>query len=119
MLRADYRCTISSVDFRYCWWGSHTTDSLALVAQGLCSNVSGQQVDIPSGSYMQRHSLCWLLQQLTVCVSRSGDSLSTLLQGILRWQLFQGFGCGGSSWKDPVPFLSHSQLVTFFYVKGR
>ena len=55
--------------------------TLALDAQGLCSNVSGQQVGILSGSCMQRRSLCWLLQQLIGCVSPGGGSLSTLLQG--------------------------------------
>ena len=41
---------------------------LALDAQCLCSNVSGQQSGIPSDSCMQRHSFCWLLQQLAGCV---------------------------------------------------
>lgn len=38
-------------------------------AQGHCSNVSGQQFGIPSGSCMQSHSFCLLLQQLTGCVT--------------------------------------------------
>ena len=91
--------------------------TLVLDTQGFCSNVSGQH--IPSGSYiMQWRSLCWLSQQLTGCVPPSGGFLSTLLQGTLHWQLFQGFGCGDVAGGDPVPFLGHSQFVTFLYVKG-
>ena len=61
--------------------------TLALDAKGLCSNVSGQQLGIPSGSCVRRGSFCWLLLQLIGGVSSSGGFLSTLLQGTsqLSW----------------------------------
>ena len=71
---------------------------LALDALGLCSNVSGQQMGILSGSRMQRRLPCWLLQQYRGCVSPGASSLSTLLLGTLPWRPSQRFGCGGCSW---------------------
>ena len=85
--------------------------TLALDAQGLCSNVTGQQVGFPSGFCVQRRPLCWFLQQLAACVSLSEGSLSTLFQGTLR-NSFMGWVVKGVAGRDPVAFLGHSQLVT-------
>ena len=72
--------------------------TLALDAQGLWSNVSGQQVGIFSGSCMQRRSLCWLLQTVNWMYfpQREVSVNSTPRHFALR--LSQGFGRGGCSW---------------------
>ena len=93
--------------------------TLALDAQGLYNNMSGQQMGITSGSCMQMRSLCWLLQQLSGCVFPQWRfSVNSSPVVLCAGESLKGLVVEGVAGGSPVPFLGHSQLVMFLYLKG-
>ena len=76
------RCTISSVDSDVAdGVPTQQMSTLALDAQNLCSNVSGQQLSIPAGSCMRRRFLLQVFMFLFFAL-----------------ELSKGFACEGRSW---------------------
>ena len=115
MRLTDRRCTISSVDFRCCWRGSHTTDACSSTGcTRLCSNVSGYPfrfLHTKALTSLASVPVCWMcVPPVEVhCQLYTYSALVTLLR-VWLW--------GGVAGEDPVSFLGHSQLVMFLYIKG-
>ena len=105
MRRADCRCTISSVDLRCCWWGSHTTDAHSRTdyirpwLQSVWTAVGHPLRFL----YVKAFTLSVFAAADWICLPERKFSVNSTPR-YFELLSSQGFSCGGSSWWRSCPF---------------